>query len=599
MRAADYVLLQGALFVTIILSQLTVFAQTTPAPAPAPFDYKVWNNQYTEKTTLGGYLERFYTEVLDDCKLAPLSLLKKGKDSPTKPISSIPLYIQRNLPLNKQIWAQDDRTLAATLAFIFPKENKQSPEGFDFNSERLLFSEELNADPGDLIQLWKSRLIASHNCSGIVSAAGNLKGEYSLPMASFQAALNAEYSNKKQLLLSLARGEFTSPFANLLFPTTDTTVVSPERLSALMTLWNWYLNQFTKGVDESKFDNYIIKKFNGVAVFELTEQRSEEGGKLSASASASVPIFFSANAKAGVEFKGQNLFEIRTFSTAAYRKDDNKADVEMAIVPKPKDITDAVSKSFRGTLPDNYQVMINPDAPAFTTQVVKGIPDRLCNKDYWDVEPSKNVKGTLTLDGARSLNETPKMVGVCSFTVKYVPTPNDFKESQVVVDFNFTTKPATSLGELSLKIPASTVTYNTSRSPELYPLEETPYASAEAVGNNKVLSWEVSIIIADDRGLVDWSRDISLPNSLYISCDKEKPVNLDPKIERLKAEHKIKISFSKKLSSNLDFDQPSTCDLVGTLGFARLNPQPGESAIILRKLDQFDVKVKYPKAKSN
>ena len=547
-----------------------------------------WNEPYVEPNQLGTQLEKKFQDVISDCGvqgklvLVPKdnqgNPLTKFKDSETRKLSSVPRDLQKSLIMNRPVWWQDRIILPRLFSYVY---NTPDINTFDFTSGRLLYEKDLTADPASMLPKGIAKVINGFTCSGVITAASKLSGGGALPFFTLEGALSAEYSGNMKLTQTLIEGEFHSPFGRLM---EDNSSTSSEQLEALLTLWHWY----DRNDAEASKPQYILTRFEGVALFGALERKRDLRGNVSFSGKSAIP-FVSVNADLRAETAAGNFFTIDRYSTGAYLNELGKPKVVMMLARTPQEIrTAALLYRLKNQTP------VQPIYRDSTVKIVherEGIPSGLCETNYWQPPQAMGVKGTLTIssivpvptsaDASASDSTVNPNLSRCRFTINYKPADSLFDGGDdEIIEVAYSFKAKKPVAGVDLVLDTETASFTASQSPRLGAADYRRLFDIRTTPNGEqALYWEVNVSVTEDEPIINWDRTPEVTDTQVVCGQNTYDVSLSSQSMQ-KKEGKIRLVLQHDIdpTENLDLDHKGDnrlCKVTGKLRLGKSTPGAG------------------------
>jgi hypothetical protein len=363
--------------VTIPIPSIAQPSDTVPRSDWADGPYRPSGQRHT----LGSLLEREFADAMSTCGIGN-SLRRKAKGldgflGGTHEISRVPMRLQKLSTISRQMAPAQSSSLARLFSYVAA--GNQDPFRTDsIVEERRLATDWLQAAelmvPGGA-----SRHVETHSCASTIQSAADAKVNLAAGIATLAAATNAVHNTNTAQTLTIAEGEFVSPFHTFLTgPNSDPTT----RLFGNLLAWDWYVRNPAQLTNGGRYR----RSFRGVAIVRKTSGDVSTTLRGSFVAGVRVPV-----AQLDASIKGDYSRSDRTDSqiylTSEYSFATSADSVSrIASLPTPTQIAAAVGQYFRTSPPvisNPEQNILVQNVPNDQTWVVEGIPDGLCNPQSW------------------------------------------------------------------------------------------------------------------------------------------------------------------------------------------------------------------------
>lgn len=550
-----------------------------------PFD---WKPPYMDMSTVGGQLEKEFSQLLRDCKIAiPLRKTTIGNwsgESQKDPLSSIPLGLQRDaLPLDLKILTPQPDSVGRLFLYLYKESDTRG--SFRLDPQRLLPGSYLQNAAEMLVQ-GGVETIYTQTCSSVIGAAANASTNWSIPIASASAALASDYGNDKKTVFALVRGDLRSPLASLL------ALPNPyQKLYGSLLFWIWYGNNPA----EANGSYFYLTDLNAVSLFDTYSEKGKLDGSISLKASVSFPVV-GADSHIKLQSSTASSLEIKRSATYLPSPLSGATWGRFKEAPTISSIVNlAANASAQVETPSH---IIAADVEHTHTQYLAGIPKELCVAALWETDYlSANSIGVLTVKGANSTLDTnfvPTLPG-CTFEMSFLPhTALAGSQTPINVTLRYRLKLKSSINSISLLIPAGQVDLSTASLLTLRRQSTSGRWRAErkAVdGSNTAfdhdLIWEIKYLVLEDPNDLIRKTDPDA-TAIKLQC----PANLNPSVTpsaRYDPQTKlvtVEIRTNVYSVEGRDMDPAAAslrCTIGGTLDFTMAKPGNGGRIRVIQK----------------
>lgn len=356
---------------------------------------------------LAGEVEKAFQDMFSVCLGGPLKAVdKKGKNATD--ISGIPASLKGGvLPLDSYVDPINDTSATNSFGYIYSETQKNNSDFSTPDPGRLLRFEYTNAASYITTTGFKGSSYGK-TCGTALADSLQLKGGYSIPVASIQAAFKTDYQKDTTFSIDIGSGQFQSPIDLLKGG------LSSDKLEADLLIWDWY----ERHSDQIGKNNFRISAFTGFAIFEIGSSTSKMTADASVSGGASVAVLtVSANASLAAQYsEGLKLTQFFVGTSL-----DASKTPQRIVVPFPSitDLEGEVNKaSFKTQLDKSlsFSSTLYPGtANVEFREIIQTIPDAFCDSGYgWQTDNPdvalESVKPVTTTDGK-----------FCGFTLIYTP----------------------------------------------------------------------------------------------------------------------------------------------------------------------------------
>lgn len=493
----------------------------------------IWKEAQTGNT-LGGQLEPVYKQLLTSCSIPSITRAMFNTDGcKTDSVSSIPVILQRNLPLDEKVIWNNRQSIARAFAYVYQDEKLFGDKSSE-SSELLLYKDSLAG--GGLIPDGVSSITHSHDCASILSVAADTKFNLSISTASLRSGLNAVYSGKEKTSVVLTEGRFESPFFDLW-----ESKKTEDQMLAAMYLYDWHLKS------KYKADGKLLRTIKkGISIFSTSEITRNANGKLDFQATGSVGI---ADGDFQINASNTNIGTSRVNNHVVAIIGDKS--LEFITMPKMTEVIKKVG-GFKATTEIGKDMTVVPGTTVSHNQRMMGISEKHCRQGelIWTTTGEENIK--LLATHPIKINNIPG----CDFTIEYsAPALLAANEGVKTVPLSFFIQAIDSISEKNepsrhLKFHASPVSYSINRDPTIFigDLDVKPTLVTE----NLSLFWKNNLIIRDSAASsLDWAKEFN--GNLIIKCQDY----TQPLVTRIKTDAKLQtaeITFRVEANSSKIFN---------------------------------------------
>lgn len=526
-----------------------------------------WKEPYVGNT-LGGQLEAHYSRLLASCGIPAI---KRTFLSSCTGVSSIPLVLQQNLPLEKAVKWDASQSLGRHFAYVYPtKATFGKTTGL--STSWLLYEKALEVPAENMLAPGSSNRMYSHDCTGVIAAAAAGSANLNVGVTQFQAATNAEFMSDSKTSIVLTAGRFDSPFLAML----SNNAPAWQQVKAGMLFYGWY-----RKFQEPATPAYLLSSVkNGVVLFSLAEKIRRANANISGEMSTSIGVA-SLGFKTNSSITDQVSSQVKDFVLATDIADVDPS-VDFVEMPSPVNVA-AMMQSFPAKLQPITDPSILPGTRAVHVQRLPGVEPAFCKSDTngWKITPAQ---AGLNLVQVQPIT-LPDNTFACDFVVEFV-APATFSadgDEEIKLAYQITaSQPMVDKtgGFHYLSFPATAVTYQVNKSPEIVsvPGELTPKANEML----NALEWRTNLVFRDNSGSIKW--DAQVAATMVIKCDDGRILNTvaTPSIvaDRQTAEIIVRytvpsVAEFKRMRQEVELD---ICNGTGTLSFrtkgGRAIPKP-------------------------
>ncbi|MDB5580973.1 MAG: hypothetical protein JWR80_6149 [Bradyrhizobium sp.] len=348
--------------------------------------------------TLGGWLEQRLQDMVKNCTGSSL----KMKYWRTQDVSAIPniLYTDLRISSHPLIQVLDGASVTHRFGTVFTGQDhaiSTDIAGLDYAN-----TNDMSTEPG------LNSVTYNNTCASVLNAAVDANAGYSLPVASIQAALKADYEGSNSYALNLVSGTFLSPIPRSLrheTPIAGETLLPP--LQTALILWAWY----RQNPDKIGQINQIISRFTGQALYHWSGLKQKTKVEGSVSGNVTFP---------GITFKAQTSASVNnavSIDAASFEVAMDPATIKYATLPNPDALALMAKESGEFTLGTNSSdtVLFNRDTKIFFEQT-KNISLEYCQMNLWQSDSALVSLANVAYDSAKA---------ACTFELHYTPTSAD------------------------------------------------------------------------------------------------------------------------------------------------------------------------------
>jgi hypothetical protein len=489
-----------ALSSLVVIGPIGSFAQSTTPPITETQDAK-------GNPILGGWLETRFQQMVQSCTQSNerLKVQKKGRFSDdVKEVSAIPSVVSRELNLQspQSILVQADGNVIREFGYVYTKDEIATDERKYASYLNIDYSQ----DAAQLTEPGISGINYSNSCASVMSAALQVNGGYSLPVASVKAGLTADYDQSSSYDLDLVTGMFDSPILLMYYRSVNNVRQSQSKLYADLLFWKWY----SEHKDRISTDNWILQEFKGLALYKRGGFKQQTKYEFNVQANVASP-FVTANGMADARFDHRTQVTVDSFQTAALFDSSGSLHRIWFKLPEISDLAKTISAEASASLEiDNSKTILIDKSPKVHYEDVTGLPAFFCDAQQWQPDGAKvSIKSAVQTSNSSGT--------ACVFAVEYRPTDDDLKSGTVLKYTFVNTIKAASDKLYDVKIPAAQVALTGTDVPRLLFSGGSRLWTATSGGvGAATLSWRFVYQFFDDN-LVSKASDVDLSN-ITLTC---------------------------------------------------------------------------------
>jgi hypothetical protein len=549
--------------IAIIFLAAFGFSRITQAQATLAFTDPDANGAATAadgSMKVGWFLESEFTPYFKNCTGA---LMKKKQAT----VSSVPVPVISALGLRVSDWVIQPRkyTVANAFAIIFPTENLPDTDVIDPKSQ---LGMNVLGDPAAMLPQGVSKVIYSSNCTAILGAAAGVDSKISFPLASLSAAVKADYQSNNAGELGLIVGIFNSPFLQLY----NNLQGHDGAVFAHLLVWDWYRNKYSTLalVPSEKYS--VLSWFNGISLYRIDKESRQTDGSVNMSGSASYAGLVSVTGSLNAQYKKYGAINVTNYKFAPFasKKSSPPSTYGFQQLASVDEIVTWAKEGVFSTLdPKSFSTnnVLRQGYPEMHSQIIKGVPQALCDHHLWTANPSVFPKaGSLSVTGESVIAVTETQpVPACSLTLTFKPDDSLFSgASSGNVDLFYSLD--TRIADKTFEVTAEKVPLQTSSFPLITPSSVGPisFVAPTAATGGFVLTWDLKAVVQDDpSNLIDTSAVITtVAGPTFDGCNSgtQKPLILPNGIV-LDSKHQLSISVQEYIATATKPD-PSAKDNV-------------------------------------
>jgi len=424
-------------------------------------------------------------------------------------VSSVPVPVLNTLGQVVWDWVAKPKDYTVANAFAVVSSTETLPDIVDPKSKLAM---DVLQDPITMLPTGVSRVVYSSNCTAILGAALGADANVSFPIAKLSATVKADYQSSDTGELGMIVGVFNSPFLQLY----NGLLSRDSAVFAHLALWDWYRNKYSTATSIAPDKYYVLSWFNGVSLYKVNKESRQTDGSVNMSASASYLSLASVTSSLTAQYKNYGAINVNNYKFAAFAFKDSprskfeQLDAPDQIISWAKQNAFAVldSKSF------GSNNILRQGYPEVHSQVINGVPEELCNHNFWTPNPSAFAKvGTLSVTGETFVAiSAAQAVPGCSLTLTFKPDDALFtgaSTGNIDLVYSLDSKVA----DKTLEITAARVPLQTSSLPLLTPSSVGPvnFGSPTSSGSGYVLEWNLKASVQDDpANAIDTSAPITI-----------------------------------------------------------------------------------------
>ncbi|MBO9710853.1 MAG: hypothetical protein J7521_21840 [Caulobacter sp.] len=519
-RARKGALLSWLAACGLALSFASAGQAAQPEPRAKPFDA-------TTNPALSGWVEDNLQAMMTQCIGGELTMLRKksfgGHDVVS--VSAIPPIIRDglNLTANPKIQLQKGSTLTREFGYVRPDTTGAAFDESDSNALALNYANFQDQLPA--VGVNQTNYVAT--CSTVLSSKATLDGDYSFPMATVKAGLDADYDTSASTSLSLVSGHFESPIVAM-YQGVGVDGFSPaDSAYAALLFWNWYTRNSTR----ISADNYILRYFDGVSIYKISGLKKRTRIDVNLSAQFSVPTT-SVSTTNTLGVSQMTTASASDYAAAVLLRPDGSANRQYFPLPKLDELRSVVAARsevlFDRAGSDDLMLLTSSKKISL---VAFSIPKVLCNGSLWATDDSRVVV-TDAAQGVQPGSAGAPDRAICRFSLVYTPTAGDML-SGTQLKFSLTSKTTLGAGSpLPIKVPAPQIAYQGTRRPSLeyvsggpVPVSATPIPGPAP---STQLAWRISYRLVTDANARLLTTDNMDTTNLVLTCPSSAPISAAP-----------------------------------------------------------------------
>lgn len=369
------------------LTVVAVAFLSTPAVAQSPGPFTT-ERQPNGPLLLSYPLEARFSEFLRDCGGVPtplqISRLNRFGRSDRRTLSAIDPRIINALGLTTQptIEANLNMSIDRVFGHVYAVNNFSRSFG---PSDEYLRLDYVDNDKIQPLGFPDTQL--SSTCGSILAGALSANADFTLPVTSLQAAVNADSSSSTRSSLEITDGAFRSPIWDMWSGENVLVSDQPRRkVFAALLFWDWYASssQYRR---TNPVQHYLLRSFTGTVAYRRTSSQTTASSSASINGRVGVP-FISANA----DFSG-NVNQTSSFTATRFNVlVRSRGGVDTYRFEPLPSIANIVSVAEANTVsqfrvPDGGRMVENGQQKTFLADL-SGLPAAFCNETAWEVRDS-------------------------------------------------------------------------------------------------------------------------------------------------------------------------------------------------------------------
>jgi len=480
-----------------------------PEPRAQPYDA-------ASNPALAGWVEDNLQVMMTQCIGGELTMLKKrfgGHD--VVAVSAIPQIIRDglNLASNPKVQLQKGSSLTREFGYVRPD---NTGAGFDESDTNALALNYANfQDQLPTIGVNQTNYVAT--CSTVLSSKATLDSDFSFPMATVKAGLDADYDTSATTSLSLVAGHFESPIVAMYQGVGLDGATPADSAYAALLFWNWYARNASRVAS----DNYILRYFDGVSVYKISglKKRTKIDVNLSSQFSLPTTSMSTTNTLGVNQMTNASSSE---YAAAVNLKADGKPSREYFLLPKLDELRAVVAAksdvAFDAANSDDLMLLSTSKR---ITATAFSIPRVLCSGTLWTTDDGRVSVVGATPVTLRDQIDAANDRAVCRFTLTYAPTATDMQDG-AQLKFNLASKTALGSSPQPIKVPVPGIAYQGTKRPVLeyvsggpLPITATPVPGPLP---STVLAWKISYRLVTDPTARLMTTDNMDTTNLVLSC---------------------------------------------------------------------------------
>lgn len=492
-------------------------AAAEPVPTPAP---------YADATTLGGWAETKFSDVLADCMPSSGRKLQvqefrdgRFKGSPQR-VSAIPTVVASGLKLPgaaaTRLLPFGANKVTGVFGYVYSGSEKTTPTF----ANAYFLDIDYAGDKDQIVTPRTGFATYTSDCTGILTSALETNANFALPVASIRSLFSGNIEAKQMGRASVATGTFLSPIVSMwrgsgLDPSIK---ASGAKFYTAMLFWSFY------NTTGRLSDNWLLSDAKGASFYRFLTASNDLTGQASLGGDLSAP-FLTAKASVDVSYSREWQAKLQDLEFVIFNTPNAYNYVPM---PSLDDVL-AVGSGYKGVrvgFPEGQ--IVQPSTKLKFVEDVDYMPAKFCDDGAWSAVSPLIPKASLSIESAKMVSVDGQS-RICRFEISY--DPGAFTDATAIaVPFSIVRSDIANAATVAaFSIPAETPTFTRSQYPAL-----TPKVGNVRTWNyspiQKTLGWTLRFDL-DDLGRIR-TVDAIRP-ALSLNCgDLAAPViNLDKAFE--------------------------------------------------------------------
>jgi hypothetical protein len=482
-------------------------------PAPPARSYAADN------PSLEGWVEDEMQAMMGSCVGGRLKMLKKKAfgGSEEVAISAVPPLISDGLKLGlkPQITLQNGGSLTREFAYVRSDVNDASFDNSDLNALALNFTNTNDQLP--TVGLDQTNYVAT--CASVLSAKATAGGDFSFPMATVKAGLDADYSKSNSYSISMVAGHFESPIVAMYNGLNAGDASSADSAYAALLFWNWYDRNRGKIAQTQ----HILRYFDGVSLYMVAGFKKKDQFSVNISSGASSP-FVSGSAESKLSLNQLTEASLTGYRSVVNLSADGKPARDYFELPQLDELRDVVAERadvlFDAAASDD-RMLVSGDKKI--SEIAFSGPSAMCDPTQWKTDDARVAVTGAAIEVARKRQ-------ACKFSLLYKPTAADRNEG-AQLKFALVTKAAIGTPAKPIAVPAPLIAYQGTRRPSLDYVSGTLMPTVTPLPGplpNSTLSWRINYrLVTDPSARVTTTDNIDTTN-LALTCPRTVSVSSAP-----------------------------------------------------------------------
>jgi len=468
--------------------------------------------------TLEGWVEDELQGMMRQCIGGKLKMLKKRfARTDEVDVSAIPPHVRDGLKLGQkpQIILQDGSSLTREFAYVRSNINDRGFDASDLNTLAL----NVSAANDQLPTVGRDQTNYVATCASVLSANAKVDSNFSFPMATIRAGLEADYETSSSYSISMVAGHFESPIVAMYKGVNPGDTSAADSAYAALLFWNWY----SRNAGKIGQTQYILRYFEGVSLYKVSGFKKKNRFDVNLSSGASTP-FVSGSANANLGLNQLTEASLTGYRSVINRRADGKPDREYFELPKLDELRDVVAARADVLLDaagSDDLTLVSGDKKI--SVIVFSLPKVMCDPTQWSTDdPRVSVTGA-----AMSLVRDRQ---ACRVSLSYKATAEDQKNG-AQLKFSLTSKTKLGTPAKPIAVPAPSIAYQGTKRPVLEYVSGTLMPTVTPLPGPQVsstLSWRINYrLVTDPMAKVSSADDIDTTN-LVLACPRTVSVSAAP-----------------------------------------------------------------------